>query len=183
MTISEAASLVLLASTKSQASEIFVLDMGEPVRIVDLAENMIRLAGMVPYEDIDIHFTGLRPGEKLIEEINDKSGTMTRYQEKIQIIREKPLSWEAIKSWIDELQFLLTSRRAPELVKHIERLVPEYTPGLSRVADPFAKVTACVPHRSILPMRSSKWHEAENVNKNGSPRKAAPPEELVPPVA
>ena len=73
MTISEAVSLVVQASTKSEGSEIFVLDMGEPIRIVDLAENMIRLAGKVPYEDIDIQFTGLRPGEKLIEEINGKS--------------------------------------------------------------------------------------------------------------
>jgi FlaA1/EpsC-like NDP-sugar epimerase len=183
MTISEAASLVLLASTKSEDSEIFVLDMGEPVRIVDLAENMIRLAGMVPYEDIDIHFTGLRPGEKLIEEINDKSGTMTRYQEKIQIIREKPLSWEAIKGWIDELQFLLTSRRPGELIKHIARLVPEYTPGLNHAADASAKLAARAPQRSILPMRSSKWHDAENASKNGRPRNAVPSEELVPPVA
>ena len=73
MTISEAVSLVVQASTKSEGSEIFVLDMGEPIRIVDLAENMIRLAGKVPYEDIDIQFTGLRPGEKLIEEIRGKS--------------------------------------------------------------------------------------------------------------
>ncbi len=73
MTISEAVSLALQASTKSQGSEIFVLDMGEPVRIVDLAETMIRLAGRVPYEDIDIEFTGLRPGEKLSEEINGNS--------------------------------------------------------------------------------------------------------------
>ena len=77
MTISEAVSLTLQASTKSQGSEIFVLDMGEPIRIVELAENMIRLAGMVPYEDIDIQFTGLRPGEKLIEEINAKSEVLS----------------------------------------------------------------------------------------------------------
>ena len=88
MTISEAVSLVVQASTKSQGSEIFVLDMGEPIRIVDLAENMIRLAGMVPYEDIDIQFTGLRPGEKLIEEINGKGeGMLPTHQEKMQIIR------------------------------------------------------------------------------------------------
>src|SRR5262249_11461141 len=76
MTISEAVSLVVQASAESQGSEIFVLDMGEPIRIVELAENMIRLAGMVPYEDIDIQFTGLRPGEKLLEEMNGASEVM-----------------------------------------------------------------------------------------------------------
>ena len=69
MTISEAVSLVVQASVRSEGSEIFVLDMGEPIRILDLAENMIRLANLVPYEDIDIQFTGLRPGEKLVEEV------------------------------------------------------------------------------------------------------------------
>ncbi len=69
MTAGEAVSLVIQASANSQGAEIFVLDMGDPIRIVDLAENMIRLAGLVPYEDIEIQFTGLRPGEKLVEEI------------------------------------------------------------------------------------------------------------------
>jgi FlaA1/EpsC-like NDP-sugar epimerase len=82
MTIAEAVSLTLQASTKSQGSEIFVLDMGEPIRIVDLAENMVRLAGMIPYEDIEFQFTGLRPGEKLIEEINTKSEGMLATDQK-----------------------------------------------------------------------------------------------------
>jgi FlaA1/EpsC-like NDP-sugar epimerase len=130
MTISEAVSLVVQASTKSQGSEIFVLDMGEPIRIVDLAENMIRLAGMIPYEDIDIQFTGLRPGEKLIEEINGKSESMlATYHEKLQIIREQPLSWDIITAWIDELEELLVARQEPEIIAHIQRLVPEYYPA------------------------------------------------------
>jgi FlaA1/EpsC-like NDP-sugar epimerase len=130
MTISEAVSLAVQASTKSQGSEIFVLDMGEPIRIVDLAENMIRLAGRVPYEDIDIQFTGLRPGEKLTEEINGKSeDLLAPYMKNIQIIREHPLDWDVITGWIDELEELLAARHEPGIIAHIQKLVPEYNPA------------------------------------------------------
>jgi FlaA1/EpsC-like NDP-sugar epimerase len=130
MTISEAVSLVVQASAKSQGSEIFVLDMGEPIRILDLAENMIRLAGLAPYEDIDIQFTGLRPGEKLIEELNRKSETMlASSQEKMQIIHERPLAWDEIADWIRELESLLSVREEAEVVAHIRRLAPEYNPS------------------------------------------------------
>jgi FlaA1/EpsC-like NDP-sugar epimerase len=136
MTISEAVSLTLQASTKCQGSEIFVLDMGEPIRILDLAENMIRLAGMVPYEDIDIQFTGLRPGEKLMEEMNGASEVMwATDQEKMQVIRERPLSWDSIPVWIEELEDLLTARREAEIIAHIRTLVPEYNPGAKPVRD------------------------------------------------
>jgi FlaA1/EpsC-like NDP-sugar epimerase len=136
MTISEAVSLTLQASTKCQGSEIFVLDMGEPIRILDLAENMIRLAGMVPYEDIDIQFTGLRPGEKLTEEMNGASEVMwATDQEKMQVIRERPLSWDSIPVWIEELEDLITARREAEIIAHIRTLVPEYNPGAKPVRD------------------------------------------------
>lgn len=69
MTIPEACRLVMEAATMSTGNQIFVFDMGKPVKIVDLAERMIRLAGYVPNEDIEIKFTGLRPGEKLYEEV------------------------------------------------------------------------------------------------------------------
>jgi FlaA1/EpsC-like NDP-sugar epimerase len=129
MTISEAVSLTLQASAKSEGSEIFVLDMGEPIRIVDLAENMIRLAGLVPYDDIEIQFTGLRPGEKLMEEINGKGeGIQATDQEKMRVIREQPLSWDVIPAWIEHLEELLELRREPEIIAHIRTLVPEYRP-------------------------------------------------------
>jgi FlaA1/EpsC-like NDP-sugar epimerase len=130
MTIAEAVALSLQASTRSEGSEIFVLDMGEPIRIVDLAENMIRLAGLIPYEDIDIQFTGLRPGEKLSEEINGNvAGIQPTEQEKMRVIREQPLSWDLIPEWIGALEELLTSRRESEILMHIRRLVPEYSPA------------------------------------------------------
>jgi FlaA1/EpsC-like NDP-sugar epimerase len=130
MTVSEAVSLVVQASTKREGSEIFVLDMGEPIRIVDLAENMIRLSGKVPYEDIDIEFTGLRPGEKLIEEIRGKNeGLLATSMEKMHVIREQPLNWDRIAGWIDELKNLIAARREADVIEHLQRLVPEYTPG------------------------------------------------------
>jgi FlaA1/EpsC-like NDP-sugar epimerase len=129
MTISEAVSLTLQASTKSEGSEIFVLDMGEPIRIVDLAENMIRLAGLVPYEDIEIQFTGLRPGEKLMEEINGHGeGLHATDQEKMRVIREQALSWDVIPGWIEHLEELLQHRSQPEIIEHIQAFVPEYNP-------------------------------------------------------
>jgi FlaA1/EpsC-like NDP-sugar epimerase len=130
MTISEAVSLVVQAFTKSQGSEIFILDMGEPMRIVDLAENMIRLAGMVPYEDIDIQFTGLRPGEKLIEELNGREdGLSATYQEKVQIFHQEPPSWDSISDWVGELEDLLVARQEARIIPHLQRLVPEYNPA------------------------------------------------------
>jgi len=130
MTISEAVSLVVQASTQSEGGEIFVLDMGEPIRILDLAENMIRLAGKIPYEDIDIEFTGLRPGEKLIEEIRDKrDGLLPTCMEKMHVIREQPLAWDRIDGWIGELKDLIAARQEREIITHLQNLVPEYSPA------------------------------------------------------
>lgn len=131
MTISEAVSLVVQAATQSEGSEIFVLDMGEPVRILDLAENMIRLAGKIPYDDIDIEFTGLRPGEKLIEELRgDSEGLMTTSTEKMHVVREHPLVWAKICEWMAELDGLMADKKEAEIVGHLQKLVPEYKPAV-----------------------------------------------------
>ena len=78
MTIPEASGLVMQAGAMAKRGELFVLDMGKPVRILDLAENMVRLSGLVPYRDIDIVETGLRPGEKLYEELLIKTETLDK---------------------------------------------------------------------------------------------------------
>jgi FlaA1/EpsC-like NDP-sugar epimerase len=183
MTISEAVSLAVEASTKSQGSEIFVLDMGEPVRIVDLAETMIRLAGKVPYEDIDIQFTGLRPGEKLVEEINS-NGMLATYQDKVQIIREQPLTWEKVTSWIDELEALLVARREPELIQHMQTLVPEYTPAAKITSKASEEMLpAGAPKRSRF--RSLLRVQAEDVRsvRDRKPRPIVATKPFIPPIA
>jgi FlaA1/EpsC-like NDP-sugar epimerase len=130
MTTAEAVALVLQASTMGKGSEVFVLDMGEPVRIVDLALNMIRLAGRVPGEDIEIQFTGLRPGEKLFEEMNGQDESMlATYHEKIKIFRETPIDQERIGRWVEGLEDLLQERQEQPIIDHILGLVPEYRPS------------------------------------------------------
>jgi FlaA1/EpsC-like NDP-sugar epimerase len=181
MTISEAVSLAVQASTQSRGSEIFVLDMGDPVRIVDLAETMIRLAGMVPYDDIEIQFTGLRPGEKLIEELNG-DGKLATYQDKIQIIREQPLSWDSITSWIDELEVLLAARQEPEIIKHIQRLVPEYKPASKYTCESAEELLSGASNQSS----SLSWsRQGDNGGIGGKSRRPSPtiaPRQFVPPI-
>jgi FlaA1/EpsC-like NDP-sugar epimerase len=165
MTISEAVSLSLHASTKSQGSEIFVLDMGEPIRIVDLAENMIRLAGLVPYEDIEIQFTGLRPGEKLMEEIySTGEGIRTTDQEKMRVIYEQPLSWDVIPAWIGRLEELLEMRREMEILAHIQAFVPEYSPR----SMPGSEVVAAEPASPQLWPRYGNATAALQQEQSGS---------------
>lgn len=127
MTIPEAVSLVLQAGAYARGGEIFILDMGEPVRILDLAENLIRLSGYKPYEDIDIEFTGLRPGEKLYEELLMAEEGMLDTDNKL-IHIGKPIE-------IDEDYFLTQLERLKDVctmeqdeIKHfIQEIVPTYT--------------------------------------------------------
>ena len=104
--------------------------MGEPVRIVDLALNMIRLAGLAPGEDIEIQFTGPRPGEKLFEEINGQDERMlATYHEKIKIFQESSIDQETIARWIEGLEDVLEERQPQQIIQHILELVPEYRPS------------------------------------------------------
>lgn len=130
MTIPEAVQLVLQASVMGKGSEIFVLDMGEPVRIVDLARNMIRLSGHEPETDIPIRFIGLRPGEKLFEELCTASDeTQPTYHEKIMVFCGSVLARDFMEQWIRELRSLLAGRDDVRVLSHLAEIVPEYQPS------------------------------------------------------
>jgi len=127
MTIREAVQLVLQASTMGHGTELFLLDMGEPVRIIDMARNMVRLSGLTPDEDIEIRVVGLRPGEKLFEELmTEGENILPTYHEKIKILREPALNHSQVLEWLTELERLLSKRDEPGSVQHLVRLVPEY---------------------------------------------------------
>ncbi len=129
MTVREAVQLVLQASTMGKGSEIFVLDMGEPIRIVDLARNMIRLSGLLPDKDIGIRFVGLRPGEKICEElITEGENILPTYHNKIKIFQGPRVSPDLIEAWIRELKTLLAQGDEWAVVAHLKKLVPEYRP-------------------------------------------------------
>jgi len=127
MTIPEACQLVLEAATMGNGGEIFVFDMGKSVKIFDLAKNMIVLSGLRYPEDIDIKITGLRPGEKIYEELlADGENTVNTYHEKIMIARTKPFDIKKIESNILNLCKISTETSNLEIVATIKDLVPEY---------------------------------------------------------
>jgi FlaA1/EpsC-like NDP-sugar epimerase len=127
MTISEASQLVLQAGSMGRGGEIFLLDMGDPVKILHMAEELIRLSGLRPYEDIDITFTGLRPGEKLYEELLlSGEGTVPTSHEKIMVAKAGSCNEEVLHR---QLERLFKSARAMDLaatVGILKEIVPEY---------------------------------------------------------
>jgi FlaA1/EpsC-like NDP-sugar epimerase len=130
MTIPEASQLVLQAASMGKGGEIFVLDMGEPVKIVDLARELITLSGFRPGEDIEITFTGLRPGEKLFEELSIKGEDMqeTRHP-KISIWKNMPMDRNRLRAKIAELVALAKTGEHDAIAAKIKELVPEYIGG------------------------------------------------------
>ncbi len=127
MTIPEACQLVLEAGTMGQGGEIFIFDMGKPVKIIDLARKMIRLAGYIPEKDIQIKIIGLRPGEKLYEELlNDKSRTLPTHNEKIMIAEDVADDYESLKESIADLIESACSDELEEIVSRMKRIVPEF---------------------------------------------------------
>ena len=126
MTIVEAAQLVLQAGTMGEGGEIFVLDMGEPVRILDLATDMITLSGLKPYEDVDIIYSGIRPGEKLFEELQTAGEDMAKTRHpKIYIGRVHAHSPDQIQEAVRRLRELVLSDADEELRSYLDELLPE----------------------------------------------------------
>jgi FlaA1/EpsC-like NDP-sugar epimerase len=130
MTIPEASQLVLQAATMGEGGEIFVLDMGEPVKIVDLARELITLSGFKPGEDIEIAFTAPRAGEKLFEELSIEGEDMQRTRHpKIGIWKNIPMDRDSLRAGINELVNIAKTQTHSEIIQKIKELVPEYTGG------------------------------------------------------
>lgn len=132
MTIPEACQLVLQAATQGEGGQIFVLDMGEPVRIVDLARDLIVLSGLDPERDIEIKFTEPRPGEKLFEELlNPETRILPTAHEKILVVETDPLEYGSLHVGILELLKYAEAGEEPLLLAKLRALVPDYENGVA----------------------------------------------------
>jgi FlaA1/EpsC-like NDP-sugar epimerase len=129
MTIDEACQLVLEAGAMGNGGEIYVFDMGKPVKIIDLAKQMIRLSGFIPFEDIDIVYTGLRPGEKLYEELlADKENTLPTHHQKI-LIAKASYNFDSEKLiLLSNLQNQISNNNVLKSIELLKELVPEFIP-------------------------------------------------------
>jgi len=136
MTIPEAVQLVLQAAVMAKNGEIFILDMGEPVRILSLAESMIRLSGLRPYEDIDIEFTGLRPGEKLYEELlMNEEGLKSTANRRIFIGHQPSVSILEIEQKCEKLRAAVETKDKNILLRVMQEVVPTYCPDFLHNGD------------------------------------------------
>jgi FlaA1/EpsC-like NDP-sugar epimerase len=131
MTIPEAAQLVLQAFSIGKGGEVFVLDMGEPVKIMDLARNLILLSGLQPERDIKIEITGVRPGEKLFEELNlqDEDLVPTSHVKIRSYVSPYEINSKRIVAYVQDLQQAVSERDTLCVVRLLQELIPDYTPG------------------------------------------------------
>ena len=130
MTIPEACQLIMQASAVGEGGEIFVLDMGEPIRIGYLAEQMIVLAGKVPGEDIEVRYVGLRPGEKLFEELfHEQEDLRATNHAKLLLARHRQMDWGALQAALAELGPACESKDETALREWLHRLIPEFDAG------------------------------------------------------
>jgi FlaA1/EpsC-like NDP-sugar epimerase len=134
MTIPEAAQLVIQAGAMGEGGDVMVLDMGEPVRIVDLAKRMIHLSGLShrdeanPNGDIEIRFTGLRPGEKLYEELLIGDNTLPTSHSRIMRAGEHSLQWDELHPFLVQLEAAIKVEDSDLIRKLLKRVVPEFSP-------------------------------------------------------
>jgi FlaA1/EpsC-like NDP-sugar epimerase len=134
MTVDEAVGLVLQSATSGIGGEIFVLDMGDPIKIVDVARQLIELSGLDPDLDIEIKFTGLRPGEKLYEEINHcREKLVPTEHAKIFRFSAEPLPFATICEALLNLREKAGNLAADQVKSEIQKLVPEYKPYLTGI--------------------------------------------------
>lgn len=127
MTIPEAVQLVLEAGSFARSGEVYVLDMGRPVHILELAENLIRLSGYTPYVDIRIEEVGLRPGEKLYEELLTQSADLRRTEhEKIFVEERAPVAPTELDRWLESLSDAVDSGSRERIFQELHRLVPTF---------------------------------------------------------
>jgi FlaA1/EpsC-like NDP-sugar epimerase len=151
MTITEAAQLVLQAGVMGKGGEIYVLHMGEPVRIVDLARDMITLSGLRPGIDIEVVFTGKRPGEKLYEELSNEGEHIgDTAHPKIGIWKHRPADFDGIRRGIERLTAMADTCDADQVRAELKRIVPEYDPANG--ADGPVLETIDVPQRPATPV-------------------------------
>ena len=128
MTIPEACQLILQAAAIGNGGEVFILEMGEPVRIADLARQMIRLSGFEPDEDIEIVFTGLRPGEKMHEELMDEEEVAATHHDRICVVKSgRPTTWPDI--WLPRLRSCVQASDVRGALRLLQVLVPSYVPS------------------------------------------------------
>jgi FlaA1/EpsC-like NDP-sugar epimerase len=167
MTIPEAAQLVLEAFSLGKGGEVFVLEMGQPVKIVDLAKNLILLSGLQPERDIEIEFTGLRPGEKMFEELNleDESLIPTSHSKIRSYVCHENLNAMQIKASLHRLQAIVEGQDIANLVVLLKELVPDYNPGAELLKSalsnkPYHAEAAKIPVASEL----TETHAAKKLN-------------------
>jgi len=137
MTAAEAGHLVLQACALGEGGEIFVLDMGEPVRIVDLARKLIASSGLEPDRDIKIEFTGVRPGEKLLEELSFETERLipTAHPKISSLVRAQQTDGARVIDLLEKLRQSVDERNRPRMVLYLESLVPDYAPGFDLPSD------------------------------------------------
>ncbi len=129
MSIPEAAQLILEAGAMGEGGETFILEMGKPVRIAELAKDLIRLHGYEPDREIAIQYIGLRPGEKLYEElITEGEGIVKTGHEKIMVLRGNGHNWEMLQQQIETLLKITRTYDSVKIKLKLQKIVPEYTP-------------------------------------------------------